>query len=107
MDKKPDSIFGGGSNEMLWFWLDNNDIQPGDMIRVETYTHQWKNPFTVTKDPDTTRDRDLCMVSEQGIEYRVVTFTKIHPLENPEPILRKWKGFESRGVIERLELYKK
>jgi len=73
---------------------------------VRTPSHEWKNLFTVTENPEYTRDRDVCMESERGIEYRIVTFSSVHPLESTEPILRKWDGFVSMGPIERVELYK-
>jgi len=106
-DREADSVFEGPTiNEIYWHWLDQNTIEAGDLVRVRTSREEWKKPFTVTENPEYTRDRDLCMESERGTEYRIVTFSSIDPLESAEPILRKWDGFVSMGLIERVELYK-
>ena len=106
-DREPDSVFEVPTiNEIYWHWLDENTIEAGDLVRVRTSSHEWKKPFTVTKNPDCIADRGLCMESERGTEYQIVTFSSVHPLEPEEPILRKWNGFDSMGIIERVELYK-
>lgn len=91
-------------NEYWWDWLDEHPVEEGDRLRVVTETHEWKTPFTVT-DASVASDY-IEMESDRGTSYLLLTYSSVHPLESPQPMVRTQDGYESRGVLKRAELFK-
>lgn len=89
-------------NEYWWDFLRENNIEPGDKIRVVTETTEWKSKMEILD----RRTGELWFESVAGKEYAIVTYSNIHPLEPEQPIVRDMDGFDSKGVLDRVEIYK-
>ena len=104
-DEGPRSVYDGlPINEYFWDWLDEVNLEPGDELLITTTTHSWETPMTVTNDPDKAAERDIFLESSRGTEYMLITYSRPHPIESAQPMVRKRDGFESKGVLERVEL---
>lgn len=91
-------------NEVWWEWLDEiGGINPGDEIIVETSTREWKNRMTVL---DENWQDEITFQTQRGKKYMIVTYSTNHSLEKSRPMVRTCDNFDSRGVIERVEVYK-
>ena len=98
----PDAVFDDHAiNEYWWEWLRENDVSAGDALVVETETTSWATPMTVTE----AHSDEVRFESAAGSELAIVTYSKPATLEPACPIVRRWDGFTSEGVVERVELY--
>ncbi len=98
----PDYVFDRHPvREYWWDFLDEAEPEAGDMIGVETETHEWKSLMKVI---EIGRERDVIFESIRGKKYRIC-ISQVHHLEPSKPCVRTEDGFNSRGVIDRVEVY--
>lgn len=99
----PDFVFDDAPiREYLWDFLRDNDVEPGDEVRVETETTSWKSRMEVTRVKS--GGVEIAFRSTRGTEYRLV-ISQVHPIGTYKPVVRG-PNYESKGVLDRLEVYK-
>lgn len=102
---EPDHVYDDYPiNERFWDWLvEIGEIEPGDEVRVVTETTEWQARMEVLE----VRGHDrIDFESTAGTRYMLITYSSNHPLEPSKPMVRTADGFESKGVLARLEVYR-
>lgn len=103
----PDHVFDDYPIQEYWHdFLREAEIEPGDDIRVTTETNAWKSKMEVVED-DTggPTGHDIHFETSAGTRL-FITQSTTHPTDSYKPTVRTVDGYESRGYIERVEVFK-